>query len=175
MQPPPPQFAQQPWTPPPKKSSKLFVTVAIVIGAPIAALLVFLMYIGVTAPEIEAQPGNRVAKRHKDTLRDVGALKPGERIAWFYSDGLFSADEGAYFFTEERLVLYSAEWDPPEESIPLGEIADVDIQRSDTWLDDSVVYVTLDDGEELFFPVSAEKDLDIRYVDALREQIAKNR
>ena len=130
------------------------------------------MYIGVTGPETSVYTGNQVPKRFVDTMKDVGALEPGETILYFYSDGLTDIRKGFYFVSDRKVAIYSTETgDTPLTAIPFDQIEDVDIARSDSFFDDSDVTLTLKNGGEVSFPLSQENDKDEKFVEAIKARL----
>ncbi len=68
-------------------------------------------------------------------------------------------------------MLYSTEWEEPQIIIPLDQIASLDVQYHDSFFNDTIIYVTTLSGLEVSFPVSSEKGLDKRVVEALEEKL----
>jgi hypothetical protein len=50
------------------------------------------------------------------------------------------------------------------------EIADLDISRTDTFFEDSVITIELNDGRPVSFPVSGEADGDQRFFEAIQDR-----
>lgn len=105
------------------------------------------------------------------TIRSLNLLEENEQIRYFYSDALFDIKEGLYFVTDRNLVLYAKSWEEPMTIIPLREIKTLHVEYNDSFYEDSVVLITTSSGLDLTFPVSSEKGLDRRFVDAIRERM----
>jgi hypothetical protein len=147
--------------------------VLIGVGAA-GALLVILMcsgviYLGVVTPETRALAGTQLTKRDLDTMRELGLLDGGERVKYFYSDGLLSIEEGMYFFTDEKIVVYGEKLDPPATMVAYEDVVDITADFSDSWWVDGTIWIELADGTPLVMPISAEGGVDEFFYDSLVE------
>lgn len=122
-------------------------------------------------PDTAVYPGLQIPKRFMTTIRSLNLLEENEQIRYFYSDALFDIKEGLYFVTDRNLVLYAKSWEEPMTIIPLREIKTLHVEYNDSFYEDSVVLITTSSGLDLTFPVSSEKGLDRRFVDAIRERM----
>ncbi len=131
----------------------------------------FLMYVGAYGPETSVYPGDEVPSHFTDEMKEVGALEEGEQILFFYSDGFTDILEGFYFVSDQRVVIYS-ELAPgePLTSISFDEIAELEIYRDESFLDDSEITLILDSGEYVFIPVSSEQGRDRKFFDAIKKR-----
>jgi hypothetical protein len=147
------------------------------IGAPVAlaglsfiAVILFLIYIGTATPGTAVISGSRLAAKHLRQIEKLGLIVPGEKILYFYSDGMLDIEEGMYFLTDRRLVLYSNQWDPPARRIPFEEIREASIQYEDSWLEDSIVTLEVEGDDILEFPLSSEGGGDRRFYSELERR-----
>ncbi|MBI1292843.1 hypothetical protein GC173_16645 [bacterium] len=183
-----PQSSWQPATPPgpppeKPKGSRSVVWVCGILGVgcllPIVltciGLMFFGFYIETAGPGVSAMEGNKVTPGVRKDLKELKLLGPEDRVIWFYSDGLVSAKEGMYFFTDKDLVLYSQAWQTPEVRIPLADITDLTFTASPGWPDDSMVLVEVKDDEVHTFPLSAEEGKDQVYFEALERAVQRAR
>lgn len=131
----------------------------------------FAMYVGVAGPDLGAVQGNRIRPQTRAEIQKLRLLPDGEAIHWFYSDGVLSAEEGMYFFTDKELVLYSKNWATPEVRIPLSTITDMTFTKSSGWPDDSIVAVEVEGGMVHTFPISSEEGNDTLYYEALEQTV----
>ena len=130
------------------------------------------MYIGAVGPETSVYTGNQIPKRYLDTMTQVGALEPGENILYFYSDAITDIRDGFYFVSDRKVAIYTAEsGEEPLTTVKFDEIDGVDIARSDTFLEDSEVTLTLKGGDEVSFPLSKENDKDEKFVEAIKARM----
>ncbi len=128
----------------------------------------FFMYVGAYGPETSVYPGDKVPSRFTDTMKEVGALEEGEEILFFYSDGFTDILDGFYFVSDQRVVIYSPlAPGEPLTSISFDEIAELEIYRDESFLSDSEITLTLDNGEYVFVPVSSELGRDRKFFDAI--------
>jgi hypothetical protein len=138
-----------------------------VIGLSVIALFV----LGSIGPDTAVYTGRQVPARFMKTIRSLNLLSEGEQIRYFYSDALVDIKTGLYFVTDKNLVLYSTDWEKPETIIPLERIMSLDVEYNDSFWDDSMVSVTTYSGMEVYLPVSSEKGLDRKFVQAIRKNL----
>ena len=103
-------------------------------------------------------------------IRKLDLLEPGEQIQYFYSDALLNIEEGMYFLTDRKVVIYSRSFDDPAIIIPFSEIVDVEVTFSDSWFEDSVITMTLADDTYNWFPVSSEGGGDKKVYETLKKR-----
>ena len=126
-----------------------------------------LIWLGSISPETRALAGSQLTKRNIETIRGLGLLDEGERIKYFYSDGMLSIEEGMYFFTDEKIVLYGKNREPAVTLVDYEDVADITPNFSDSWLMDGTIWIELTDGTPLVMPISAEAGVDQLFYDAL--------
>ena len=128
------------------------------------------VYIGATGPDTKAIPGRQIPARFVSQIRNLKLLEPGEQIQYFYSDALFNIEEGFYLLTDRKVVIYSRNLDDPSVLIPFSDIADLQFDASDNWVDDSQITLELTDGSYASFPVSAQGGGDQNMYAALKKR-----
>ena len=131
----------------------------------------WISYAVIVGPPTFAVPGHQMKKRHVQAVRDLGLVKPGEEIRYFYSDALTDIKGGMYLVTDSAMVMYCDEWEKPDRVIPFSEIKGADAVFSDTWIEDSYITLTLHNGEEIGFPVSRERKGDKNFLEFIRGRI----
>ena len=113
-------------------------------------------------------PGNKLPPSVTRQVSTSAKLKPGEQVLYFYSTAMTPTGDGN-ILTNRRVISYVDDgtnaW---VSSIALDSVASFDFDRSDSWLEDSVLTVIAEDGTQLVLYLSIEGDGDIRFVDALR-------
>ncbi len=137
----------------------------------VGAILIALVVIGSIGPDTAVYPGRQIPKRFMSTIRSLDLLEDNEQIRYFYSDALFDIKTGLYFVTDKNLVLYSSSWEEPAAIIPFYEIASLDTVYDDSFLEDTSVLVSTFSEMEVSFPVSSEKGLDKKFVEAIQEKL----
>lgn len=155
----------------------------LIIGAIVVALVVVavcggLIWLGARAPETHAVSGSQMRRDHMSTINSLGLLDPGEQIRWFYSDATVDITDGMYFLTDRKVVIYASELQPPSIIVPLERIVQVRSNPGQSWMNDSTIWLELDDGSEVQFPVAIEQGGDKKFVDALKagaERAAKGK
>lgn len=151
--------------------SKPFKFIGLACAATVCASGIALIIFVSNGPDTSVYTGSQIPKRFITTIRSMNLLKDDEQIRYFYSDALFDIKAGLYFVTDKNLVLYSSEWVEPEMIIPFDQIVSVDVEYDDSFLDDSIVYISTNSGMDVVFPVSSEKGLDKKFVEAINEKL----
>ena len=141
-----------------------------IIGVAILVLIISLIVIGSIGPDISVYPGNQIPKKFLTTIRSLNLLQENEKIHYFYSDAFIDIKKGLYFVTEQNLVLYSSEWETPEIIIPLDSITAIDPIYDESFFEDTMVNISTSTGESFFFPVSSEKGLDRKFIEAIKQK-----
>jgi len=165
------------WDEPPRRRGrslgvKLGLGCAVMLGVIILGLaaLGVLLQLG-RIPDIAVVPGDRLSEDVVQMLQDEGVLEAGETIQYFYSAGLFSFRKDGNFLTERRVVSYFEEEDELVISAAqYGEITEVDPTYSESFFEDTIVWIHVDGWEPFNLLLSNEEDLDHVFVDALLER-----
>ena len=134
----------------------------VVVGVVLVFIIVRMM-----GPDTFVIAGPQVPKHYKDHIHKLGLLAPGEELRFFYSDAFFNIRNGMYLLTNKKLVVYSDSYDPPAVIVPFDEIRDVGVDFGDSQWNDSVVKITLRDGQQVWFPLSTEREGDRDFLEAL--------
>ncbi|MEE9295652.1 MAG: hypothetical protein V3W34_11915 [Phycisphaerae bacterium] len=151
------------------KVLKWFAICGIVLGAVTLAIFATCIYIGVQGPDTKVLSGRQLPARFMAQIRALNLLEPEEQIHYFYSDALLNIEEGMYLLTDRKVVIYSRSYDDPALIIPFSEIVDVEVTFSESWLEDSVIGLSLVDDTYASFPVSREGGGDKRVYEALKK------
>lgn len=135
-----------------------------------------LMWLGTVSPDTKAVKGSAMEATDIQTLRDLGYLQADENIIYFYSDGLLDIAEEGAFFTERRVVQYE-EGDSAADidQATYEEIADIELEEVDSWIDNSTVVVERNDGSAMYLEVSTEDDGDRKFHSRLVQEWKKHR
>jgi hypothetical protein len=166
-----------PWPAPPYANAgrrpglPMWAKILIGVGSGAVVMVILmcagLIWLGSASPETRALAGSQLTKRNLETIRGLGLLDEGERIKYFYSDGMLSIEEGMYFFTDDKIVLYGKKREPTVTLVDYEEVADITPDFSDSWLIDGTIWIELADGTPLVMPISAEAGIDELFYDAL--------
>jgi len=140
-----------------KRTAALRVVSAVAILAAIA-VLASLVFLAVVGPDTKVVPGVQMKRAHVAKIRDLGLLEQGEKILFFYSDAIVDIKAGFYFFSDRKIVVYDKSLEEPAVIIQYPRIENIELAESDSFFEDSQILVTLDDGSEVWFPVSNEND-----------------
>ena len=120
-------------------------------------------------PPTEVTAGTKLQPRHARKLEKLGLLEAGETVRLYYSTGFIDVAEGLAMLTDRRLVLYDQEASPPEVKVPFSELASMRVSYSDSWVDNTTVWIALKDGSRHSFELSSESGGDREFVSALEE------
>lgn len=168
----PPQVPRRPGM---STGLKVFLIVASIVSLVVVLICAGLVYIGMRSPAIDAIPGRQVPTRYLTQIRDLGLIGPTEKILYFYSDAMLDIEEGMYFFTNEKVVVYSTYLDPPEIIVAYDEIAEMGAEFSDEFFIDGVIWLNLHDGSQVTMPVPSVGGGDERFFDLLQATWERNR
>lgn len=142
----------------------LTAVLLIFVGLPLGIII----YAGVVGPETMVVSGRQMSAGYVERISELGLLDRGEKIRYFYSDAMFDIENGMYFFTDRKVVLYCADWHESRIVLPFSKIADMDVVFDESFLTDSTIVLTLDDQTDVTFPVSSEGGGDRRFFEALK-------
>jgi len=146
-----------------KKKRGIFFYIGVgILSLTIMAFGCFII-IGAFAPETEVIPGKMLKNKYSDFVREQRLIEAGDEIIYWYSNGLLDFKSGFYFFTREKVVVYSKDWEDPAIVVPFNIIDDIYLKRSNSFLEESLIVLMLNDNTEVWVPVSNEKDGDMRF------------
>ena len=148
---------------------KVLGCIGIGCGGSLILAIVGIFVVASLGPDIYIYTGQQVPKRFMDTVEDLNLLEQDEEVRYLYSDGLMDIKDGLYIVTDRHLVLYSTHWDEPRIILPLNDLESVEAEYDDSFFTDTTVYVATRDGQEASFPLSSEKGMDRRVVEALQQ------
>ena len=149
--------------------------ILLVLGAVLMiAICAGLVYMGVKGPPTACVPGSKVRASDMRTIKQLGLLEEGEKIQFFYSDALVDIQQGMYFFTDRRVVVYSETWAEPLIAVTYPEILDIRAEFDGNFFVDSTIWLELEE-EYVTFPVSSEGGGDRLFHEALMDMWKKRR
>lgn len=131
------------------------------------------MYVGVMGPATYVYPSDQTPQRFLTAAQEVGALQPGENVEFFYSTGFTDVKEGFTYVSDQKVVVYDPEVEPPLATINYGDIKELDFERDESFLGDSIITVEVG-GSYIFIPVSSERDRDVDFYEAIRARVPVN-
>jgi hypothetical protein len=149
---------------------KVLIVVLGGTGVLIVLICAGLIYLGAKSPEIQAVPGSQMRAADEATIRRLGLLDPDEKTLYFYSWGMFNIEEGMSFFTDRKVVTYAEGRAQPSIIIAYDQIVDITAEYNDSFFEDSIIWVELDDGSAVSLPVSSSGGGDRRFFDALMDR-----
>lgn len=158
-----------------KRSDWFIVALALLAAAALflVAIVGTLAYAVAVGPDTTVYNGSQVPRKFLDTMEEVGAIEPGEKLLYFYSDGFFDILSGFYFVSNRRFVMYASSLDPPLFSVGYDAILDVEMERDTSFYSDSQVTLHLEDGDTIWFPLSGENNRDEVFLKAITDRIGQ--
>lgn len=150
-----------------------------IIAAGIVGVIIFaLIVLGTMSqygyiPNTKVERGEELSKRQHKIISEIVALKPTEQIKYYYSAGLFSYREDGNLITDSRIISYYIEDSEflMNES-EYSEIVDIDVEFSDSFLEDTVVHVWPDNEESFILLLCNEDKRDQEAVEYIKNQLA---
>jgi hypothetical protein len=117
------------------------------------------------SPDTQVITGERLHKRHVAWLRRAGIVKTNETIDYFYSTAFLSLRSGGYVVTDKGVVAYEkSDGQLNVQRAAYSEIEDIDVTYSESWLEDTEVFIELRDTEGFRLKFSTEEKVDRRCV-----------
>jgi len=152
------------------EKKKVTIKKKLIIGSVsgLVILLLFLIYLGSQAPGTEVVPGRQIKEKFMTEMRSMDLVEPDENILYFYSDAFHDIKDGFYFFSDQKVVVYSQTFDQPEVRVSYDEIVDIEFNRDESFWSDSYITLILNDESTVWFPVSSENGGDLKYYNTLK-------
>lgn len=152
------------------------------VGIPSGLLLLVLMSIGIMSivgviPSTEVLAGDKLPKHQQQTLVYEGIVDEGEKIEYFYSQGLVSIMEDGNLLTDRRVISYFMNEAGEMEiyELYLDEISDIELITEGDLFNDSLYQVNgFEQDNWLQIYLSTESDGDKDFVNALRSKLDAN-
>jgi hypothetical protein len=138
-----------------------------------AGIIALVTYVGHKGPDTKAYAGNELPAKFVTVVQSLNLLEAGEQIRFFYSDAMTDIKEGFYFVSDRKVVVYIADAATPATVVPFAKIAKAEIERTDAFLEDSTITLTLTDDSIVTFPVSHEGDRDKLFHETIEKSIKR--
>ncbi len=154
---------------------KIFLGCAVALGGSIGLVLALVVLLSFAVelgylPDSGAKPAGKIHPRHLAQLTDMGVVKPGETVLYFYSAALFSLRDDGNLFTDRRVISYQdAGGELQILAATYDQITDIDFEPSAEWGVDSTITVTREDGSWLVLFVGTEGSGDQGFYDRLNQ------
>ena len=163
-------FAHHRKNPSPSRIARAFAyTSGLAVVGGFAALIILLW----DAPPARIITGAQMPASYVAELRSLALIQSDERVRFFYSPALSDIREEMYILTDIKLIAYGEGWTSPAIVVQFDQIAEIEFIHEPSWITDSTLIVFLDDGTELFVPLSSEGGGDKRFHAALKEQLSR--
>ena len=153
----------------PRWVRRLGISAATVVG--VALLLLIVSVIGMETghfADTDAVSANKIHPRQVRKLQEMGVIKEGEKVQYFYSAAFFSIRGDGNLFTDQRVISY-AEYDGELDiyNAFYDEVESIDFFPAESWSYDSVIEVTLKDQSWFSLYVSTNEGGDVRFYERL--------
>ena len=159
---------------------KLAVGCAVTGGICLIGVFGILVAIGIAIetgrlPDTAPIPAGKIHPRQIKQLEQMGVIEPDENVLYFYSAASFSIRGDGNLFTERRVVSYQQNDDQLDlYEATYEQIASIDFEPSGSWIDDSTITVTSNDGSWFVLYVSTESNGDKTFYQKLTETWKRN-
>jgi hypothetical protein len=150
-----------------------WITIGCVAGLLLLGLFGWLFWVGLAmelgkAPDTAVIAGSEMKPATREAIVKLVPLRPGEKIEFFYSAGLWSFAEDGNLITDQRIVSYMTdEGEFTFDEADLEDIVQVVPEFSDSWFEDSLVWVELGEGEGFYLLLSTEEGGDRKAINYL--------
>lgn len=124
-------------------------------------------------PSDELLEGDELWNSQLMMLREIGVIEKGERLLYYFSDGLLSFEEDGNGMTEQQVFSYWRDYKQAQlyvEKARFSEIENISLDR-DTGLGHSSLKVTRVDGSSFTLYLPHEGDADNKFVEQLRRNL----
>ena len=124
-------------------------------------------------PSTQVISGSLLWEWDREWMRERGVLEPGEKVLWFYSDGLLSIESDGNLLTDRRIVSY---WEDElgeffTEAASFEEVNAIQEEPSESVLDPIIVTVERRDGSSFRIVLSDEDDRHQHFLRDLRARL----
>ncbi|CAM5195259.1 hypothetical protein [Alishewanella longhuensis] len=151
------------------------------VGIPVGLCFMLLLGFGALTmtglvPATEVLSGEKVPASHVEILVEQNIIESDEKIAYFYSAGLFSILEDGNLLTDRRVVSYFKNKDGELEvyELLLPDVRSIELVQQGSYFSDSVYQVNSYDDDAWFqVLLSTESQGDIQFVEGLRKLIGE--
>jgi hypothetical protein len=160
----------------PAKSFHPSNLIAYLLGGPLMAIIT-LSAIGFI-PSTAVITEDKMWDRDIEYLRQNEILGPDEKIAYFYSEGVWSIAEGGQFFSDQFVTSYSQDLYTGEihlDYVEFSRISDIDVAWAESWLDMTIVTITTDDDYQFELWLPPEEEGDQTFVTELKKRWNRSR
>lgn len=152
------------------------IVIGSIFGVVLLATFAFVMWIGLaieggSMPDSKVVRGSELKPATVKAIAKLAPLRPGEKIEYFYSQGVWSFEEDGNMITNERIVSYYTEegvfW---LDEVDFEEIESIEPEYSDTWLEDTFVWINRTNADGFYIVLSIEEEIDHEVIGHLRNR-----
>ena len=142
-------------------------------GAALAALVGFMaIYALFFAPPLGVVSHEGLRAKDLEVLEKLKLLDEGEKIIYFYTQGVLSIREDGNFYTDRKVVSFKSDGDDGMyiETAGYDEIEELQPEFSTSWLEESTVTVSRNDGSDFVLYMSPDEKESRKFYNRLLEE-----
>lgn len=152
-----------------------------ILGVPfvlVATVLIAFAMMSITGitPSTRVQSAGEIKSDDIATLVNHGIVSSGDKVEYFYSQGLSSVLESGNILTDDRVILYFTDENAELQiyEIFVNEITDVSMETQGDSFSDSVYKISTENPERwLKLFLSVEQKGDRKFVEALQRKVSE--
>jgi len=125
-------------------------------------------------PENSHTAGSRLWDHNSEFLQQVGLLQKGEKVLYFYSDGVLSIEDDGNILTDAKVISYWKDDETKEffvETARYEDIETIETDYSDNFTDPTVITIRRNDGSDFILVVPSQENRDVAFVDELESRL----
>lgn len=158
-----------------KKPTWLLAIVSVAVLILLGVIGLGLVMTFMDSPSTAVEKGEDLPESFAPWLRENGVIEADETIDMFYSEGVFSIEEGGNLLTNRRVISYfrSEEGELEIHSAAYDEITNIILKQKGDVLSDSLVQVVYGPEEDqgwFYLLLSAEKGGDEKFIELLERR-----
>ena len=163
-----------------RKENSFTIGCVALLAVALFAALTFLGFVGYglstgNLADTAALPQNKIPQNQLSKIAQIVNLRSNENVLYFYSTTMTVSGDGN-LFTNERVISYTNDSESPQVyDATYSEIEDITFTPSTSWLDDSTITITLEDGTTFDLWVSTESGRDKAFHDRLIQEWKRTR
>ncbi len=129
-------------------------------------------------PDSKAVTGEELPAEAISSLLESGIIREGEKIQYYYSEGLMSFVDFGNLFTNSRVISYEVDADTDKKNIysaVYSKITDIQFTKSENIIEDSVIEIHVKNQPGFILFISPEEGRDQLFYQKLVETWNANR
>lgn len=114
--------------------------------------------------------GDKLPQKDLSFLQKATIITNSEAVLYFYSTGLFSIEDDGNLITTERVISYERDVISGELNVyeaAYKDIHNIEVTPSESMLEDTTIYIALNEDDGFYLLASAEEGRDKLFIDKL--------